>query len=71
VPCKKGVERKIEKSRAVKEGGRKGVSSYRKLKVEALDRTLWRTGLVRGNEPAVRQTNIHLTAILKMAMLLM
>jgi len=55
VTCKKGEERKIEGNRAVKEGGRKCVSTYRKLKVEALDRTLWRTGFARGCGPALRQ----------------
>jgi hypothetical protein len=29
---------------------------YHKLKEEALDRTLWRTGFGRGFEPVVRQT---------------
>jgi hypothetical protein len=43
----------------------KGVSSYLKLKVEALDRRLWRTGFARSCGPVVRQADIRFTTILK------
>ena len=33
----------------------KGKRGYRNLKEEALDRTLWRTGFVRGYGPFVRK----------------
>jgi hypothetical protein len=36
--------------------GLKEKRRYWKLKEEALDRTLWRTGLVRGYGPVVRQS---------------
>ena len=36
--------------------GHKGRKGYRKLKDEAVDRTVWRTGFGGGYGPVVRQT---------------
>jgi len=58
---------KLQSTEKPCDGNEEGVSSCRKLKVEALDRRLWRTGFARGCRPAVRQTDIRLTTILILA----
>jgi len=59
------TERERKKSEVTGRRGRKlssywmtlrGKTGYWKLKEEALDRTLWRTGFGRGCGPVVRQT---------------